>query len=195
MQQHAIDLAFENAGVDQAQKRLEQHLAEAVKTFFERPGFQRRELFRCVSQPLHDGVKFCVVAMANDQALGQRVANLPDTDLQRAAVTHEAGGAKADGIFGVGDRLRRRREQRKLGRRTIEHRAEFLRRQIAGARHERQFRVDLPDQFERCEAFGPAAQYIQRGVGVAAQAVARDAIDNALCHQLRDDVEPTRQQV
>src|SRR5712675_1225870 len=35
----------------------------------------------------------------------------------------------------------------------------------------------------------------ERGVGVAAQAVAGNAIDNALRHQLRDDIEATRQQV
>ena len=39
------------------------------------------------------------------------------------------------------------------------------------------------------------AQNIERGVGVAAQAVARHAIHHALCHQLGDDVEPARQKI
>ena len=195
MQQYAIDLALENAGVDQAQKRLEQHFADAVKTLLERSGFQRREWLGSVPQPLHDGMKLRIVAVANDQTLRQSIANLPDADLQRAAVTHEACGMKTDGIFGIGDRLRRRREQRKLGRGTVEHRAEFLRRQVARARHERQFGIDLADQLERRGALCAGAQYIERGVGVAAQAVAGNAIDSALRHQLRDDVEATRQQV
>ena len=140
-------------------------------------------------------MKLRIVAVANDQTLRQSIANLPDADLQRAAVTHEACGMKTDGIFGIGDRLRRRREQRKLGRGTVEHRAEFLRRQVARARHERQFGIDLADQLERRGALCAGAQYIERGVGVAAQAVAGNAIDSALRHQLRDDVEATRQQV
>ena len=102
---------------------------------------------------------------------------------------------KADGVFGVGDRLGWRREQRKLGFGTIEHRAEFVCRKIARAWHERQFGIDLADQFERRGALRASAQYIQRGVGVAAQAVARDAVDNAFRHQLRDDVQPALQQI
>ena len=74
-------------------------------------------------------VKLRVVAMANDQPLRQRIADLADADLQRAAVAHQTRGVKADGVFGVGDRLRRRREQRKFGGGTVEHRAEFVRRQ------------------------------------------------------------------
>ena len=41
MQRHAIDLAVENVGLHQADKRLGQHLADAVKAFFESPGLQR----------------------------------------------------------------------------------------------------------------------------------------------------------
>jgi len=59
--------------------------------------------------------------MADDQPLRQRVADLPNADLQRAAVAHQAGGMKSDGVFGIADRLGRRREQRKVGLRTIQH--------------------------------------------------------------------------
>src|SRR6266436_1468121 len=104
MQQHAIDLALENVGVDQAEKRLEQHFADAVKTLLKRSGFQGRERLGPVSQPLHDAMKLRIVALANDQALRQSIANLPDTDLQRAAVADEACGVKTDGIFGIADR-------------------------------------------------------------------------------------------
>ena len=42
VQHHAVDLALENAGIDQAEKRLEQHFADAVEALFERSGLQRR---------------------------------------------------------------------------------------------------------------------------------------------------------
>src|SRR5580765_7866223 len=51
----------------------------------------------------------------------------------------------------------------------------------SGAGHERQFGIDLANQLEGGTAFGAGAQNIQRGIGVAAQAVARDAVDHALC--------------
>ena len=75
-------------------------------------------------------MKLRVVAVADDQPLRQRVADLADADLQRAAVAHEARGMQPDGVFGVGDRLRGRREQRKVGLGTVEHRGEFVGRQI-----------------------------------------------------------------
>src|SRR5664279_2949586 len=55
--------------------------------------------------------------------------------------------------------------------------------------------LTCPEHLERCAALGACAQYIQRGIGVAAQAVARHALDNALRHQRHDYIEPARQQV
>jgi hypothetical protein len=69
-----------------------------------------------------------VVAVAHDQPLRQRVADLSDADLQRAAVADEVRGVKADGVFGLGDRLGWWREQREISLGTIEHRAEVFRR-------------------------------------------------------------------
>ena len=100
VQHDAIDLALEDAGVDQAEKRLEQHFADAIETLFERSGLQRRRGSRR-REPLHDRAKLRIVAMAHDQALRQRVADLPDTDLKRAAVAHQTRGMKTDGVFGV----------------------------------------------------------------------------------------------
>ena len=45
MQHRAVDVAPEDAGIDQAEKRLEQHLADAVEALFERAGLQRQRLF------------------------------------------------------------------------------------------------------------------------------------------------------
>ena len=102
---------------------------------------------------------------------------------------------KPDRVFGVADRLGRRREQRKIRRGAVENRGKFIRRQIAGARHERQFGIDLADQLERRAALAARAQDVERGVGVAAQAVARHAIDHTFRDQLGDDVQPARQQI
>ena len=133
--------------------------------------------------------------MADDQALRQRIAHLPDPDLKRAAIAHQTRGVKADGVFAVGDRLGWRGEQWKFDRGTLEDRAERVRRQIARTGHEWQLGIDLADQPERRPALGAGAQNVERGIGVAAQAVARHAVDHALGHQLGDDVEPTREQI
>ncbi len=73
-------------------------------------------------------LKCGVVAMAHHEPLRQRIADLADPDLQRAAVADQTGGVQPDRIFGVADRLGRRREQREIGVGTVEHRGEFIRR-------------------------------------------------------------------
>ena len=52
-----------------------------------------------------------------------------------------------------------------------------------------------PISLNDARAFLAGAQHIERGVGIAAQTIARHAVDHALRHQLRDDVEPARQQI
>ena len=195
VQHGAVDLALEDACLDQAKKRLEQHFADAVETFFEGSGLQSRGWLGCGRKPLHDRMKSRIVVVTDDQTLRQRIAHLPDADLQCAAVAHETRGMQPDGIFGVADRLGRRRKQREIGRGAVEHRAEFVGRQIAQAGHERQLGIDLADQLERCATLRAGAQDIQRRVGVAAQAVAGDAVDDAFRHQLGDDIETARQQI
>ncbi len=110
MQHDAIDLALENAGIDQTQKRLEQHFADAVEALFERPGVRFERRIRGGPQPLHDRVKLRIVAMADDQPLRQRIADLSDADLKRPAIADQARGMQADRVFGVRDRLGRWRE-------------------------------------------------------------------------------------
>ena len=195
VQHGAVHLALEDACLDQAEKRLEQHFADAVQTFFEGAGLQSRGWLGCRRKPLHDRMKLCIVVVTDDQTLRQRIAHLPNADLQCAAVAHEAGGVQSDGIFGVADRFGRWRKQREIGRGAVEHRAEFIGRQIAQAGHERQLGIDLADQLERCATLRAGAQDIQRRVGVAAQAVAGDAVDDAFRHQLGDDIETARQQI
>src|SRR5207244_3353945 len=105
VQDDAIDGALEDAGIDQADEGLGHHLADAVEALVERAGFRRRSAGR---EPGHDLAKPRIVPMADDEALRQRVADLADADLQRAAVAYEARGVQADRIFGIRERLRRR---------------------------------------------------------------------------------------
>src|SRR6202034_1467530 len=98
MEQNAVHLALDDAGIDQADERLEQHFADAVESFFERSGFERRTRGR---KPLHGRLELRAIAMAKDQALRQRVAGLADADLQCAAVANETRRMKADRVFGV----------------------------------------------------------------------------------------------
>ena len=58
------------------------------------------------------------VTVANDQPLRQCIADLPDANLQGAAIGHEARRMKPDRIFGIAVRLGRRRKQRKIRRGT-----------------------------------------------------------------------------
>ena len=148
VQHDAIDFALEYAGLDQSQKCFGHHFAEAIEALLERPGLQRRNPLRSGRQPFHDGLKLVVVAMAHDQSLRQRIADLTDADLERAAVVHQCRCVETNGIFGIADRLRRRREQGKINRGTIENRAELFGPKVAIAGHERQFGVDLTHQFE-----------------------------------------------
>ena len=67
--------------------------------------------------------------------------------------------------------------------------------QIARPRHERQFGIDLRHQLERGAALRARLQHVERGVGVAGQRIARHAVDDALGHELRHDVEALRQQI
>ncbi len=124
--------------------------------------------------------------MAQDQRLGDRIAILADADLQGAAIGYEARGMQANGIFGEADGFVRRREQRKLRRRTIEQVIEIFACEIALARHKGQFRVHLPRHQKVRAALGAGAEQIERDIGVARKAVA--AI--LLGYELRDDIDP-----
>ena len=151
VQRHAVDLALENAGVDQAEKRLDQHFADAIKPL--------RRTARLSAGAAPGASRFMMAwncALSRWRTISPCASASPTCPMpicKRAAVGHEARGMKPDRVFGVADRLGRRREQRKIRRGAVEHRGKFIRRQIAGARHERQFGIDLADQLERRAAF------------------------------------------
>ena len=192
MQQGAIDLTLQHTSVDQRDKGLEEHFTDAIEAFSERFDFSWR-LRRC--KPCHELTIDGVVLMTNDETLRQRVADLPDPNLESAAVSDQSGSMKPDRIFCIGDRLRWWSEQREVGFRTVEYGMKFIAGQIALPRHERQFGVHLRHNLEIDTAVSPCAHQIEGCVGIAAQAVARFAIHNALGDQLRDHIHATRQQI
>src|SRR5205807_10298872 len=69
LQHGAVDLALEDACLDQAKKRLEQHFADAVETFFEGSALQSRGWLGCGRKPLHDRMKSRIVVVTDDQTL------------------------------------------------------------------------------------------------------------------------------
>ena len=192
VQQRAIHLALQYARIDQRNKCLEEHFADAIKTLRERLGFPR-EL--CWCKPQHHLAIGSIVAMTDNEALRQGIAHLPDADLQGAAVAHQSGRVKPDGVFRIGDRLRWRSKQREVGFGAVEHRVKLIAGQITLPRHERKFGVHLRHDLEGDAAIRTRTHQVKRRIGVAAQAIARLAIHDALGDKLRDHIDAASQQI
>ena len=84
---------------------------------------------------------------------------------------------KTDGIFGVADRLGRRRKQGEVRRRAVENGAEFVRGKSPSPGMNGSSELTCPISLNGA-ALGARAQHIERDVGIAAQAVARRAVDH-----------------
>ena len=128
--------------------------------------------------------------MAQDQRLRHGVAERADADLQRAAVGNGARGVQAGGIVGKLDRLARRREQRKVGRRAVEQQSNSSAGDGRVARHERQFGVDLRRRTEirRVPARRAASRSsVRSGLQLRLKRVSPSR--SRMRHQLRDDVD------
>ncbi len=119
-----------------------------------RPDGERRALAQSRRRPIggieprQHAAKVGVPPVPQDERLRHRVAERSDAELQRAAIGHRARDVQAGGVFGEVDRLARRRKQRKLGWRALQHQIEFVGRDVGVARHERQLGIDLPDEQE-----------------------------------------------
>src|SRR5258706_15135627 len=79
----------------------------------------------------------------------------------------------ASAMIGKIDRLARRREQGKNGRRALPDQVEFARRDIAVPRHKGQLRIDLPDEDEIALPPRAAGQKNEREVRGAAETEGR----------------------
>ena len=98
--QHGVaeDFAANDAGLDQLEEAVDEHLGAAVQPSSKRPRLAPRQAVG--AQALEDAPVLLAVAIAHDQALADGVAQRADADLQRAAVLHQAGGVQADGVVG-----------------------------------------------------------------------------------------------
>ena len=188
LQQRAVDLALEDAGAHEIEEAFDEHLAQAVEASVERRarGAGRSACSRAGSSRDSDRAKLGIAAVAQDQRLRHRIAERADADLQRAAVDDRARRMQAGGIFGEIDRLARRREQRKIGLRALQHRSR-IRRPADRASPGMNGSSELTWPANR-KSHAPAAaraEQIEREVGIAAQAEARLAVAHALRDQLR----------
>ena len=188
MQHDAVDLALEHAGVVQIQHALDEHLGAAIDAGGERLGVDGGIPRRIVAEPRQQGAKVLVVALAQHQGLGHRFAQRADADLQRAAVRHDARRVQPGRIVAEHDRLARRREQRKVRGRPVEHEIEFFRRDRGVARHERQLRIGLAGEQKVGAAGAAQRQQIERQVGIAAETVRSRRFIGAMRHQLGDHI-------
>lgn len=148
MQHHAIDLALENAGLDQAEERLEQHFADAVQTLLERRRLYLRKLILRADKPLHDSIDQRGVAVTNDEALRQRVAD-SDADLARAPPSRTRPAACSPiayfWVSPIGSDGGANSGKFSLG---LSSTAKNSSAQVARARHERQLELTCPDELE-----------------------------------------------
>ena len=194
MQHRALDLPAQDAGMVEIEKAFHEHLARPVKAGRERRLLDHRAgRGRAGIEPLEQIAKVGRCSVAQDQRLRDRIAQRPDAELQRPAIGHDAGDPQPGGVFGEIDRLARRREQRKIGLRAVEHHVERVGAEVALARHERQLAVDLPDEDEIGGLAAPLGQEIEDDVRIAAQAVAGGAVANPLGHQLPDHIDAALQ--
>ena len=104
VQQRSIDLALEHAGIHEIEKALDEHFARAVEANIEATVFthRRRRDVRVIEAP-NDAAKIRVVAMAQNERLGDRIAQRSDAELQRSAVRNRARDVQASGVFGETD--------------------------------------------------------------------------------------------
>ena len=150
LQQRALDLALEDAGAHEIEEALDEHLAHAVQA-------RHRTARSRAAPPARGRPDRAAPAMSRNSALlrWRRISACataspsdPMPSCKRAAVDHGARDMQAGGVFGEIDRLPRRGEQRKVGRRSLQHQVEFAGRNVGVARHERQLGIDLPDEQE-----------------------------------------------
>ena len=83
--------------------------------------------------------------MPQEQRVDERVAQLADPHLQRAAIAHQRAGIEANGVLGGGERRIGWREQVIVVARVIDDEVELLGRELRRPAHEGHLRVRLAD--------------------------------------------------
>ncbi len=178
MQQRAVHFTPDDPGLDQVEEAADQHFAEAVEAFPERRFLDRHGGNAAPVQPMDKLPIGAIVLVAQDERLGQRVADRADADLDRAAVLNQARGMQRSGIVAQRHWLVGRSVKRELAGRSAQQMGEitFGNRRIAA--HERQLVIHLTGEKEIRAALPAGAQQIERQIRIAAQAVMRPAVDS-----------------
>ncbi len=194
MQHRARDLPAQDAGMVELEKALHEHLARPVEAGRERCLLcHRTGRGGAGVEPGEQITKAGVALVAQDQSLRDRIAERPDAELKRTAIRHDAGDPQPGGVFGEIDRLARRRKQREICLRAVEHHVEGGGVEVALARHERQLAVDLPDEDKIGGFAATFGQEIEDDVRIAAEAISGGAVADPLGHQLPHHVDATLQ--
>ena len=190
VQHGAIDLALQHIRLFQLQETIGQHFAGTIETGLEGFVLAGQGFAIAGMQGRRERRENVILLLAQDQPLGDGIADRTDADLQRAAIGHQPCRLQADRLVGQADRAFRGREQLEIRRFAIEHMREFMRaHQRRLAAHEGHLRIHLADQHEVGPALGPRLEQIGRDVGIAAQAVERPGIACLFCHQLANDID------
>ena len=189
-------LAPHDAGLDQLQEAVDEHLRAAVQPPLKAAGLARQGAVQAVgAQALQDAVVLGAVAVPHDQRLGDGVAQRSDADLQRAAVGHQAAGMQADGVVGRAHLAVGRAEQAVAGRWVGHHDVEEARCHRRAVGHERHLPVHHAHLQQRHAFGGKAFHQFEHHVGVAADRQLPIAARALLGDGLGDHVHALQQHV
>ena len=169
--QVGVDAATDEAGVQQLQQAVGEHLGAAVQPLLEAAGVAPGQR-RGAAQRVDERAELAVALLAQQQRLGDGVAQRADADLQRAAVGHQAGGVQADGVVGLGHGRVGRREQRVVALGRVDDEVEEVLAHLGRAGHEGQLLVQHGHHQQRLAQCAALVDKVGRQVGVARQRVA-----------------------
>jgi hypothetical protein len=181
---------LEHARAVEIDESRNQHFGDAVQPLRER--IERRRRLRPRAEAPVGLAERGVVAMAQHEGPGHRVAQGADADLQGAAVLDPSGDMQGHGVLGQADRLAWRGVERKFILGRVQDVVEGGGRLFGRSQHERQVVVDLSSDDQGIARAAPApgyGQFVQGHVGVAAEAVMRLGALASPRHQLADDID------
>jgi hypothetical protein len=168
VQHDAADLALENPGAKQIEHALNKQFGAAIDTGVEAFGPHRGVARRVVAQRGEQLAIGIIVVLAQHKRSRNGIAERTDTDLQCAAIGHQARRMQAHRVVIQRHWLARRSEERKIGRRTVQQHVELAFCDGRVAAHERQFGIGLPGEQEIGAAVAAQRQELDRQVRIAA---------------------------
>jgi hypothetical protein len=143
--------AAQDAGAVQLEQLIDEHLAGREQTV--RKGrlaaarADERGRIRGAER-LEDCPPGAVLLVTQEQGVDERVAELADADLQRAAIGHQSAGVQPDGVLDAAERGVRGCEEVVVVVRRVDEKVEALRVDLCVTCHEGHLRVRLTDQHD-----------------------------------------------